>query len=170
MEQDLNEFKNDNFENNDYFKLEHKNQNVTNKAEFKKWYKSAKEYSKKENLKRSTDYIENISNYRKSVETNILAIEFCEKCLSYTICSLERDYSTVVCSKCKERFCIGCSRKMQKISEYNYEDTVCLKGYFKSFYLRTINRRSELIRKCACFHIMHIIFCLFITFISWIYF
>ena len=163
MEQDLNEFKNDNFENNDSFKLDHKNQEVKNKEEFKKWYKSAKEYTQKENLKRGKDYIENIGNYHIHVETSILTIEFCEKCLSYTICYLGRGFSDVVCNKCKECFCIGCSRKMQKISEYRYEDTVCLRGYFKSFYLRAINRRSELIRTCACFHIMHIIFCLFIT-------
>ena len=162
MEQDLNEFKNDIFENNDCFKLEHKNQDVTNKEEFKKWYKSAKEYIKKENLKRSKDYIENIDNYHVNVETGILTIEFCEKCLSYTIFTLE-GFSSTICSKCKECFCIGCFRKMKKTSQYRNADTICLKGYLKSFYLRTINRRSELIRTFACFHIMHIIFCLFIT-------
>ena len=54
-------------------------------------------------------------------------------------------------------------KKNAKISEYNYENTVCLKGYIKSFYLRAINRRSELIGTCACFNIIHIIFCLFFT-------
>ena len=43
------------------------------------------------------------------------------------------------------------------------QESLCLKGYLKSFYLRTINRRSELQRTNACFHIMHIIFCLFLT-------
>ena len=161
MEPDLNEFKNDNFENNDCFKLEHKDQNVTKKEEFKKWFKTAKEYVKKENLRRSKDYIKNFFHYNN--DYSILTIEFCEKCLSYTICSLRGGFSNVVCSKCKECFCIGCSRKMQKTSENNIEETVCLKGYLKSFYLRTINRRSELERTCICFHIMHIIFCLFIT-------
>ena len=52
---------------------------------------------------------------------------------------------------------------MQKVSEYRYEETLCLKGYLKSFYLRAIYRRSELVRTCALFHIMHIIFCLLIT-------
>ena len=161
MEQDLNEFKNDNFENNDCFKLEHKNQDVSNKEVFKKWYKSTKEYVKKENLRRSKDFVVNINRF--SMDYRILTIEFCENCLSYTICSLGADFSNVVCSKCKECFCIGCSRKLQKISQYRNEYTVCLKGYLKSFYLRTINRRSDLVRTCTCFHIMHIIFCLFIT-------
>jgi hypothetical protein len=97
------------------------------------------------------------------MDYRILTIEFCENCLSYTICSLGEGFSEVECNKCKQCFCIGCSRKMQKISEYDNEYTVCLKGYLKSFYLRTINRRSELVRTCACFHIIHIIFCLFIT-------
>ena len=52
---------------------------------------------------------------------------------------------------------------MQKSRNYINEDTLCLKGYLKAFYLRTINRRSDLIKACACFHIMHIFFCLFLT-------
>ena len=163
MEQDLNEFKYENFENNDWFKLEYKNQDVKNKEEYKKWYKSAKEYIKKENLKRAKDYIDNVDNYNMHLDTSILTIEFCENCLSYTICSLANRFSNVICNKCKECFCIGCSRKMQKSQNYINEDTLCLKGYLKAFYLRAINRRSDLVITCACFHIMHIIFCLFIT-------
>ena len=163
MEQDLIEFKNDNFENNDFFKLEYKNQDVTNKEGYKIWYKSAKEYIKKENLKRAKDYIDNVDNYNIHLDTSILTIEFCENCLSYTICSLGYGFSNVICNKCKQYFCIGCSRKMQK-SQYNLnEDTICLKGYLKAFYLRAINRRSGLAKTNACFHIMHILFCLFIT-------
>ena len=163
MEQDLNEFKNDNFENNDFFKLEYKNQDVTNKEEYKKWYKSAKEYVKKENLKRAKDFIDNFDNYNIHLETGILTIGLCENCLSYTVCSLKSGFSYVVCNKCKQCFCIGCSRKMQKSSQYGIECTICLKGYLKAFYLRTINRRSDLVITCAYYHIMHIIFCLFIT-------
>ena len=163
MEQDLNEFKNDNFENNNFFKLEYKNQDVTNKEEYKKWYKSAKEYIKKENLKRAKDYIDSVDNYNMSLDTSILTIEFCENCLSYTICSLGYGFSNVICNKCKECFCIGCSRKMQKSPKYGNDDSICLKGYLKAFYLRAINRRSDLVITSACFHIMHILFCLFIT-------
>ena len=108
------------------------------------------------NLKSSKDYINNHSIY---FEYNLITIEFCEKCLSYIICSLRGDK----CNKCKECFCAGCSSKIQKVSEYNYEDTLYLKVYLKLFYLRTINKRSEFVRTCAYFHIMHIIFCLFLT-------
>ena len=52
---------------------------------------------------------------------------------------------------------------MQKLSEYRFEDTVCLRGGIKAFYIRAINRRSELVVTHILFHIMHIIFCLFIT-------
>ena len=52
---------------------------------------------------------------------------------------------------------------MQKSPKYGNEDSVCLKGYLKSFYLKSINRRSDLIKTCECFQIMHILFCLFIT-------
>ena len=52
---------------------------------------------------------------------------------------------------------------MQKVSNQGKADTICLKGYLKTFYLRAINRRSELDRACAWFNITHIIFCLFIT-------
>ena len=159
MEQDLNEFQNDdNFENNDYFKLEHKNQDVSNKKEFKKWFKSSKEYVKNKNIKRGKDYIE-----RTSYNTSILTIEFCDNCISYTICSLKRDFSSVICNKCRACFCIGCSRRMQKLSEYRFEDTVCLRGCLKAFYLRAIYRRSNLIVTNVLLHIIHIIFCLFIT-------
>ena len=118
--------------------------------------KGAKEYVKKENLKNIKDYINNHSIY---FDYNLITIAFCEKCLSYIICSLRGDK----CNKCKEFFCAGCSSKIQKVSEYNYEDMLYLKGYLELFYLRTINRTSELVRICACFHIMHIIFCLFFT-------
>ena len=80
------------------------------------------------------------------------------------MCSLGEGFSDVVCSKCKEWFCIGCSRKVQKVSgEERKGDTICLKGCLKSFYLRVINSRSDLKRTCAWFHILHIIFCLFMT-------
>ena len=136
----------------------HKNQDVTNKKEFKKWFKSAKEYVKNKNLKRSKDYIE-----RTSYKTSILTIQFCDNCNSYTICSLDTGFSFVICNKCKECFCIGYSRRMQKLSEYRFEDTVCLRGCLKAFYLRAIYRRSDLIVTYPLFNIIHIIFCLFIT-------
>jgi hypothetical protein len=162
MEQDLND-NNDYYENNDFFKLEYANQDVSNREEFRNWYNNAKEYVKKINLKRSKDYIENINNPIFRSEISILTIEFCENCLSYTICSLRKGFSNAICNKCKECLCIGCSRKMPKINNVRYENTLCLKGYLKSLYLRVINRRSILRRTNACIHIMHIIFCLLMT-------
>ena len=160
MEIDLNEYKNDNYKINDYFQLEHKNQDVKNKPEFKNWYEKTYEYVKKENLQRTQNYIKHYSLYS---DYSILTIEFCDKCMSYTVCSLKRDFSNVKCNKCNEVFCLGCSRIPTKFSEYYYDDTTCLRGYLKGYYLRFIYRRSELIRTCACFNIMHIIFCLFFT-------
>ena len=100
----------------------------------------------------------------------MLTIEFCDNCISYTICSLSKSLCYIKCNRCQEEFCIGCSVKKQ-IDEYRDNETVCLKGYIKGLYLRIINRRSELVNTCFLFHIMHIIFCLcftplFIVFIS----
>ena len=64
---------------------------------------------------------------------DILTIEFCEKCLSYTFCSLGEGFSDVIW------FFIGFSRKLQKVSNQGKADTICLKGYLKTFYLRAIN-------------------------------
>jgi len=114
---------NDSYENNDFFKLEYRNQDVLNKEEFRNWYNNAKKYIKKENLKRSKDYIENIDNNNIHVETSILTIEFCENCLSNTISSLRKGFSNAICSNCKECFCIGCSRKMLQIYNNKYENT-----------------------------------------------
>ena len=64
---------------------------------------------------------------------------------------------------CKERFCIGCLREISHIYDEDFNASLCLKGYLKAFYLRTIYRRSELDKTYSLFHLMHIIFCLFIT-------
>ena len=157
MEQDLNTFKNYDFEIKDYFQIEFKGQNVKNTPEFKKWYEGAEKYIKRENNRRKEKYI----NETVLFDHNILTIEFCEKCLSYTICSLKNIFSYVICNRCKEEFCIGCSLRQK--NRYNKDDSTCLKGYLKGLYLRIINRRSEIIVAEALFNIMHIIFCLFFT-------
>ena len=159
MEQDLNTFKNDDFENKDYFQIEFKGQNVNNTPEFKKWYKSAEKYIKRENNQRKEKYIHETVLF----DHDILTIEFCEKCLSYTICSLNKAFSYVKCNRCKEEFCIGCLLKRRKYNTNDKDETTCLKGYLKGLYLRIINRRSEIIAAEALFNIMHIIFCLFFT-------
>ena len=157
MEQELNTFKNYDFEIKDYFQIEFKGQNVKNTPEFKKWYEGEEKYIKRENNRRKEKYIDETVLF----DHNILTIEFCEKCLSYTICSLNNSFSYVICNRCKEEFCIGCPlrRKNRDVEDIS----TCLKGYLKGLYLRIINRRSELVVTMALFHIMHIIFCLFFT-------
>ena len=166
MEQGLNESRTDSFEYNNSFELEHKNQNVTSRPEFKKWYKSAQEYVKKENYirgKKYVEYIENHIDFNNDIKY-ILTVQFCEKCMSYTICSIKNYYSYAECNNCKETFCIGCSRKKRKITDTQYEfDSTCLKGYLKSYYLRIIYRRSDIGKVRACYFIIHIFFCLFMT-------
>lgn len=159
MEQDLNTYKNDDFETKNYFQTEFRGQNIANNLEFKNWLEGAKNYIKKENERRKESYIR--ENYLGDI--SILTIEFCDKCLCYTLCSLENEFSYIKCNKCHEEFCIGCSRKRQMFDEYNGDISVCLKGYLKGFFLRIINRRSELVVILPLFHIIHIIFCLLIT-------
>ena len=161
MEIDLNENKYNNNIVNDFFELEHKNQNVKNNPEFKKWYGKACDYVKKENLKRAQNIIHHCELYD---DNGILTIEYCDNCNGYTICSHDNSFTYVECNKCQTQFCLGCSKILdESIQESGLEFMMCLKGYLKGFYLRFINRRSELERTCKCFHIMHIIFCLFFT-------
>ena len=158
MEQDLNTLKNDIFENQNFFQLDHKGQNIRNNLEFKKWNEDAQNYIKKINNQRKEAYIS--SNFYG--DKSMLTIEFCDNCISYTICSLSKSLCYIKCNKCQEEFCIGCSRK-NKYNEDRDNETVCLRGYLKGLYLRIINRRSELVNTIFLFHIMHIIFCLFFT-------
>ena len=55
---------------------------LKNTPEFKKWYEGAEKYIKMENNRRKEKFI----NETDSFDYNILTIEFCEKCISYTIC------------------------------------------------------------------------------------
>ena len=159
MEQDLNTTANDEFEIKDFFQIEFKGQNVENSVEFKKWYEGAKIYIEKENKRRKDDYVREL-NYR---DTCILTIQFCENCLSYTLCSLCSRFSFVKCNKCHEEICIGCSRRRRKgDGDYGKENT-CLKGYLKALYLRIINRRSGLLINSQIFDVLHVIICLFFT-------
>ena len=69
-------------------------------------------------------------------------------------------FSYVKCNRCKEEFCIGCSRKKQEYED-GLNETTCLKGYLKSLYLRIINIRSEIDWIVPAFYVLHIILCLF---------
>ena len=92
-----------------------------------------------------------------------MTIQFCENCLIYTLCSLGTLFSYIKYNNCNEEFCIGCSKKRLKYGDGDGDDSICLKGYIKAFYLRIIYRRSDLVITSPVFHVMHIIFCLFFT-------
>jgi len=158
MEQDLNTFKNDNFKNQNFFQIDHKGQNIRNNLEFKKWKEDAQNYIRRVNKQRKEAYISNHFYGDKSM----LTIEFCDNCISYTICSLSKSFCYIKCNKCQEEFCIGCSRKKQYNEERDNE-TICLRGYLKGLYLRIINRRSELVIAYFFDYILHVLFCLLFT-------
>ena len=159
MEQDLIEINNENLGFKDYFKPEYINQDVSNSPEFKKWYKKTKKYIHNENLKRN-----NQKNFDVNKDYTILAIAYCKKCNSYTICSIILySYCYSRCQICNTPLCIGCSKELND-SNYGYiNSSTCLKGYLKAFYLRIIYRRSSFERTNACYFLMHIILCLFLT-------
>ena len=158
MEQDLIECKDENLGINDYFKLEYKNQDVKNKPEFKKCYKNAKEYINK----RSKEFVQ--KEYNPNDDYRILIIEFCKKYMSYTICSIiDYSYCYAECNICKQNFCIGCLKELSHANYFHFNKSIFLKGYLKAFYLRIIYRRSKKSRANACYFIIHIIICLFIT-------
>ena len=104
MEQDLIESNNENLGLKDYFKPEYINQDVSNSPEFKKWYKNAKKYVEKENLKRSKDGTE--KPFDVNYDYRILTIEFCMNCMSYTICSIKiYSFCYAVSNISKHSFC-----------------------------------------------------------------
>ena len=157
MEHDLIEYQNENTGINGYFKLEFKNQEVKNKPDFVKWYKNTKDFINKENLKRNK-YHDIMSDNR------ILTIGLCMRCMKYTVCSIHFfSYCYAECNICKKFFCIGCSNELNNSIYEHINSSVCLKGYLKAFYLRIIYRRSSISKANACYFIMHIILCLFMT-------
>lgn len=156
MEIELNEYREQN-NSIDSFKLEYKGQDVHKLPEFRKWYEKAYQYVKNNN-RRTDEYL--------------LTIGYCDTCLSYVIFKLLYSYSYAKCIKCNTYSCLGCSRKQEKYDGYDYhinnggwhcDNTVCIKGYLKSFFLRAIHRRTNFGRTNPKFYIVHIIFCLFFT-------
>ena len=147
MEQDLNDFCNTDNNENYYFKLEYKDQDVFKLPKFQKWYSEALQYVKKQNI-----------NGREK----LLSISFCNKCLSYVICSSALQFSTYKCNNCNSYFCLGCLKEISRDTG-GAEETFCLKGYLKSLYLRIIYKRSDLPAISPLFAFLHILFCLFIT-------
>ena len=129
--------------------------------EFKKWYNHAKEYIKRENIKRGKDFIN--KNYVISENYYLLTIQFCCYCKSYTICYLIDSFSYIKCKQCNNLFCIGCKREFKEGNNQYIGNSTCLKGYLMALYLRIIYRRADLEKTHSLFHLIHIIICLFFT-------
>ena len=149
----------------DSFKLDYKGQDVHKLPEFNKWYENANEY---------------VKNNNRIIDEHLLTIGYCDTCLSYVIFKLIYTYSYAKCTKCNTYSCLGCYRKMEKYDGYDHhidnagfrcDNTVCIKGYFKSYFLRAIHRRTNYGRSYPKYYFLQVIFCLFctplyITFIS----
>ena len=151
MEQELNQFQENEL---NYFKVEHKNQNVKKIEEFQKWYENANKYVKSENLKRG-----HWSSFH-NVDNSLLIISFCNNCQSYAICDFTEGYSYIRCTHCNYFFCAGYSREE---NSDNDRGTLCLKGYIKLLYLRIKYRRSDILGFNAFIVIIHALFCLLFT-------
>ena len=155
MEQDLNQFKENEF---NYYKVEHKNQKLKNISEFQNWYENANKYVKNQNLKRGHwDSFHNVDN-------SLLTMSFCDKCQSYAICDFTKEYSCIRCTNCNYFFCPGCYRE-EHFDVDNDDDkrTLCLKGYIKLLYLRIKYRRSGIMGFDTFIVIIHVLFCLLFT-------
>lgn len=146
MEVYLNEIKDYN-----YFELQYKNQNVANLTKFKEWYENVKKYINKENklLPVNDFYFSN----------KYLIISFCPFCNSYVICNVDTDFCFIKCTKCNDKFCIGCLIKPL----HRDEKTTCFKGYLKLMYYRIKDRRSDFDNFGKFLYFIHIMVCLFLT-------
>ena len=149
MEQQLNQF--NDYEYN-YYKIEYENQKVQLLPEFKIWYEKVNKYISEENERRGS-----FSN--NNTDNSLLLLSFCKKCKCYVICSCTYDFSFVECSKCNSSFCIGCFR--EKLS--NNDESLCLKGYFKLLYIRTIYRRAGRLAEWEVLNIICSILCILFT-------
>ena len=127
MEQDLNEFI-ESDSNLNYYKPEHRNQDVSNNKKFQKWKENAQKY---------------IDNHNKREHNRTtLTISFCNNCGNYVICSFKSEYSYIKCKNCKSVFCAGCHRKIYEKENRNY--SLCLKGYIKLLFIRAFKTKTEI--------------------------
>ena len=143
-----------------YYSLEYKGQDVSTNPDFQKWYKKVQDYIKKENKIRGLIQIDN-NKYWKYEEERFFILSLCPNCNSYSICVIKFYYCFITCKKCKERFCIGCSKK----GKDSKDDTICIKGYFRLLYHRIIFKRSDYAVITTYSTFIHILICLFITLI-----
>ena len=141
--------------NKGYYKLEFDGQNVEKSPSFKKWYENTLKKIKIENKRRIKDY------FKRPQDSRILCIFYCRKCTSYVICSYKFDFCCVECNKCKTEFCPACFYIRRE--EYDCDNSTCLKGYWKLWWLRAKNCRSGLAESFFTYYITHIILCIFFT-------
>ena len=127
MEIDLNQI-NEIQQENECFKLEYPNQDVSKIQAFHDWYRNT-----------SRDLYK-INNNKRIISV----IALCRNCSCYCISNFPGSICTLICRKCNTAFCIGCSRNQRNYeSIYANEETICLKGYLQGLYIRTKYRRSE---------------------------
>jgi len=155
MEQEINKFI-EKQKNSKSFKLLYLGQKVKHNSEFTKWYNDTNKKLKEENLRIKYEALIQRDGFHSTV---LYIISLCPYCISYSICSYDSGFCFIVCESCNTRFCIGCYKK----ARYKNDNSVCLKGYIKLFYLRTIYRRSYLWFPEIYHYIMHVFICLFLT-------
>ena len=157
MEQDLIQYIHTEKGQFSYFKPEYKDQNVKDLPKFIIWYENINKYIKKENKNRTNKFRNNHDFLNEEIK--ILLISFCPNCSCYTICKYEGGFSFINCSICESRFCCGCLRG----TIYDGDGSTCLKGFFKTMYLRVIYNRTSLYEVNYLFYLMHILIFIFFT-------
>lgn len=144
MEQDLTSYKE--IETDLYhFKLQYKSQNLKDNLEYNSWMEKAINFINKHNKESESEY-------------DILLINFCNNCCSYSIFKINH-FSFIECLNCHEQHCIGCGRKPLSGSDYS----TCLIGFLKANYIRALNEGINIVIHHIVIYIFHIIFCLLFT-------
>ena len=124
MEQSLAEFESD----INHFKLHHKNQYIKDNNQYKNWKENAIKFINTENLNPAT-------------EENILFIDFCDNCYSFSIFKCAK-FSEIKCYNCQNICCIGCRKHPLTANDYS----TCLKGFLITCYLRVVHENINIYR------------------------
>ena len=144
--------------NRDYYeKSEYIGQDITKSPSYKKWYENCKKKVIAENERRSKITLMDLWE-NDLLDNRFLWIFYCPNCTNYCTCSsYDLSLSFVECNKCKTVFCPGCNFIITGHGAY----TICLKGFFKLWWLRVKYQRVGLINSNLCYYIMHIMFVYF---------
>ena len=141
MEQSLAEFESD----INHFKLHHKNQYIKDNNQYQNWKENAIKFINTENLNPAT-------------EENILFIDFCDNCYSFSIFKCAK-FSEIKCYNCQNICCIGCRKHPLTANDYS----TCLKGFLIVCYLRVVHENINIYRHIPLILILHVIFSLLFT-------